>query len=41
VWVNGIEVISLCNGVCRRVRIDLFEKTGIFGYVRVYMIHVE
>jgi hypothetical protein len=41
VSVNDIEVISLCNGVCKRDRIDLLKKIGISGYVRVYMIHVE
>jgi hypothetical protein len=41
VSVNGIEIISLCNGVCTRGSIDLPEKTGISGYVRVDMIHVE
>jgi hypothetical protein len=29
VSVNGTEVISLCNGVCKRDRIDLPENTGI------------
>jgi hypothetical protein len=29
VSVNGIEVISLCNGVCKRERIDLLKNTGI------------
>jgi hypothetical protein len=29
VSVNGIEVISLCNGVCKRDRIDLPENTEI------------
>jgi hypothetical protein len=29
VSVNGIEVISLCNGVCERNRMDLPENTGM------------